>query len=92
LYGDKITSIDSLWLLFAKMKWGTHGLALQYISLSLVGIMLFVMIFEVRARYLYVYEPYFIIAGTIGIQNVYKKCIRKNPVYLEIVEFGGNNI
>lgn len=41
------------------------------ILLSLIGIILFDMIFEARARYLFIYVPFFIVAGILGIQKIY---------------------
>lgn len=95
-YPILLTIEQALWLFTLVMSlFAFHlksGKQTAVIPLSLVGIILFVMIFEARARYLYVYAPYFIIAGAIGIQNIYKRYIRRNPVYLESVEFGGDNI
>lgn len=39
------------------------------IGLSLIGIFLFVMLFEARARYLYCYSPFFVTAAAIGFPN-----------------------
>lgn len=43
------------------------------IALSLIGLTIFVMIFEARARYLYVYIPIYIISGIQGYQFLYNK-------------------
>ena len=44
----------------------------QSLYLSLIGITVFEMIFEPRARYLLVYGPFFIIAGVMGYQYITK--------------------
>ena len=46
------------------------------IYLSIIGITLFTLIFEARARYLYIYSTYYIIAATIGIEAIYNKYIK----------------
>ena len=38
--------------------------------LSLLGLFLFEMLFEARARYLYTYVPLFIMIGTMGIYDL----------------------
>lgn len=43
------------------------------IYLSLIGITLFLLIFEARARYLYCYAPLFVLAALIGLNNITKK-------------------
>lgn len=43
------------------------------IYLTIIGITLFTLIFESRARYLYLYSPYYIIAATMGIEAIYNK-------------------
>ncbi len=49
------------------------------IYLSLIGIVLFLTIFEARARYLYCYSPIFIVAAMIGLNNIKKmtKTVKK---------------
>ena len=39
------------------------------ILLTLIGLMLFVTLFETRARYLFIYGPFFIISACIGLQG-----------------------
>ena len=41
--------------------------------LALIGLTIFTLLFEARARYLYLYSPYYIILAVIGIEAVYKK-------------------
>lgn len=48
------------------------------IILSLIGLTLFVMIFEARARYLYVYVPIYIISGIQGYQFLYNRINSKS--------------
>ena len=45
---------------------------INILKLSILGIILFIVIFEGRSRYLYNYIPIFIIMGTIGLQNIIK--------------------
>ena len=40
------------------------------LMMSLVGLTIFEMIFEARARYLYIYAPIFIILSIIGLKNI----------------------
>lgn len=46
------------------------------VMLTIIGISLFLTMFEARARYLYCYSPIFIVAFSLGITNV-KKRIKK---------------
>lgn len=41
--------------------------------LALIGLTIFTLLFEARARYLYLYAPYYIILAVIGIETIYKK-------------------
>ena len=41
--------------------------------LTLIGLTIFTLLFEARARYLYLYAPYYIILAVIGIETIYKK-------------------
>ncbi len=45
---------------------------LDILKFSIIGIILFIIIFEGRSRYLYNYIPIFIIVGTVGIKNIIK--------------------
>ena len=45
---------------------------MNILKLSIIGIILFIVIFEGRSRYLYNYIPIFIILGTVGIKNIIK--------------------
>lgn len=47
------------------------------ISLSLFGLWLFEMLFEARARYLFSYVPFFVIAGSFGMETLYE-FVKKN--------------
>lgn len=44
-----------------------------FIALALIGINLFLMIFEVRARYLFLYVPYYIVAAMLGVSYIIGK-------------------
>lgn len=39
--------------------------------LSLIGVTLFVLIFEARARYLFIYAPFYVIAAVSGFYKLY---------------------
>lgn len=45
----------------------------KVLSLSLIGIALFVTLFEARARYLYTFVPIFIVTSVIGYWNLFEK-------------------
>ena len=49
------------------------------ICLSLIGIFLFVMLFEARARYLFSYAPIFVVCATIGFSELKEK-LKKGPL------------
>lgn len=42
---------------------------LYVIVMTIIGITLFLLLFEARARYLFLYSPYWILLVVIGIQN-----------------------
>lgn len=44
------------------------------IFLALIGLTIFTLLFEARARYLYLYATYYIILAIIGIEAFYKNC------------------
>ena len=44
-----------------------------FIALALIGINLFLMIFEVRARYLFLYVPYYIVTAMLGVSYIIGK-------------------
>lgn len=46
--------------------------SINILKLSTIGIILFIVIFEGRSRYLYNHIPIFIILGTLGIKNIIK--------------------
>ena len=50
------------------------------ICLSLFGLSLFLLLFEARARYLYLYSSYYIILAVLGMEKIY--CLIKNKVLL----------
>lgn len=43
------------------------------IKLTIIGLILFEVLFEVRARYLYIYTPFFAILATMGFANFFTK-------------------
>lgn len=46
---------------------------MNVIFLTLVGITLFVLLFEGRARYLFLYSPYYIISAIVGLKFLLEK-------------------
>ena len=48
------------------------------IFLSIIGLTLFTLLFEARARYLYLYSTYYIILAVIGVEIINKIKIGKN--------------
>ena len=46
------------------------------IILSIIGLTMFILVFEARARYLYIYLPYYIILAVLGINNLFKLDLR----------------
>lgn len=47
------------------------------LELSLIGLFLFVMVFEARARYLFCFAPIFVVCATLGYQNLKAKLLAK---------------
>lgn len=64
---------QAFWLLTLFLStgvcFGKRRKELSVLLLSLIGIMMFQLLFEARARYLYLYVPIFIIVGTYGGQQ-----------------------
>ncbi len=69
--------LQSIWLLilfmsiFSIFKIRNHELLV--INLTIIGITLFLLLFEARARYLFLYSPYYLLLFVIGTANIYKK-------------------
>ena len=51
------------------LSWAAAGLAL-------LGLSLFLTIFECRGRYLLLYAPYYVIGGVLGWRNLYQRLAR----------------
>lgn len=52
------------------------------ISTTLMGVSLFLLLFECRARYLYVFSPLFIVLAGIGVNNIKQYiCQKKHNIY-----------
>lgn len=51
------------------MTYKSRGKNVNILKFSIIGIILFIVLFEGRSRYLYNYVPIFIIVGTLGIKN-----------------------
>lgn len=50
---------------------------IRIIMLSLIGLTIFELLFEARARYLYIYTPFFILAAAYGLNTFQKKTAKK---------------
>ena len=48
------------------------------IMLALLGFVLYGLLFEARARYVFIFSPFFIILAVLGFNNIYKKCSDKS--------------
>jgi membrane protein YdbS with pleckstrin-like domain len=53
------------------------------IYLSIIGFVLYVMIFEARARYLFVFAPIFIVCAFIGFERIYHYLLQFSPWSIE---------
>lgn len=59
---------------FGILKAGSDKQKMNYVvMLSLIGIFIFVNLFEARGRYLYNFLPVFVLAGAYGLDYLYKK-------------------
>lgn len=71
------TAEQILWLFmlicicFCILPFKTKGGAENLIALSLLGVSMFLLIFECRARYLFVFSPLFVILATVGLYKAY---------------------
>ena len=82
-YNDKWSSfVQSIWLsvlcfsCFAAFR-KTNGETQLIVILTIMGLFVFLSLFEARARYLYVYSPYFIITSLFGVHNILNVIQRK---------------
>lgn len=72
------TAEQVLWLLvlicicFCILPNKTKDSAENLIALSLLGVSMFLLIFECRARYLYVFSPMFVILAGVGLNKAYQ--------------------
>ena len=76
-YGVTSTLEQAIWLLtlvsllgLALMDKLKQEPRLIVLMLSLVGLTLFELIFEARARYLYIYAPIYIVLSMVGLKNI----------------------
>lgn len=52
------------------MTYKNRGKDINILKFSIIGIILFIILFEGRSRYLYNHIPMFIIIGTLGVKNI----------------------
>lgn len=71
-----ITLLFMMIFLLKRKKWEGYSADLIVAVMTIIGITLFTMIFEARARYLFLYAPIFIILGISGLHEVIN---RKTP-------------
>ena len=83
IYNDRWSGfVQSIWLsilcfsCFAAFPQKADETQLIVIS-AIIGLFVFLLLFEARARYLYVYSPYFIIASLFGVHNILNFSKRK---------------
>ena len=75
----------SIWCTWAQFLWlatllfssfsvlsKQHSKSLSVLQLTLCGLFIFEMLFEVRARYIYTCAPLFIVLAVIGLRNIYQ--------------------
>ena len=71
------TAEQILWLFilicicFCALPFRTKYGAENLVALSLLGVSIFLLIFECRARYLFVFSPLFVILATVGLYKAY---------------------
>ena len=87
-YKNYATCQQSIWitilffiLLAVKRIASTDKKDIYVIVLAIIGITLFLLLFEARARYLFLYSPYYILLAVVGIKNLLPLyiCIERNP-------------
>lgn len=80
---DPLFTRDNLFAPMAQVLWflvlsGTlvclwrknPGIQIEMMALALLMLSVFLVLFEARARYLYLYSPYFVLLGTLGWQMI----------------------
>lgn len=73
------TVMQGMWIfllvgtaIFSMVKTNIKNKELSYIiMLSLLGLLLFELLFEARARYLYIFSPFFVICGILGWNDTF---------------------
>ena len=67
-----LTYMQFFWLalLLLQIFSGRRNDIVSVAQLALLGLMLFEMLFEVRARYLYTYAPVYVLLGVCGLRNL----------------------
>jgi hypothetical protein len=68
-----VTLFGMLGIFFEGKRGGEVNKELLVMVISVIGLILFVTLFEARARYLYTYTPVFIILAMTGFRNMEKK-------------------
>lgn len=76
-YGTFLTYMQCFWIavLFLQLfnKTTKKCGIIPVIELSIIGLTIFELLFESRARYLYIYSPLYIFMAVCGVQNIYSK-------------------
>ena len=76
-YGTFLTYMQCFWIavLFLQLfnKTTKKCGIIPVIELSIIGLTIFELLFESRARYLYIYSPFYIFMAVCGVQNIYSK-------------------
>ncbi len=77
----QVTWIGILMLIIIALIFKKFDNKMAVTALALIGITLFTLLFEARARYLYLYTPYYVLLAVMGIEAIYdkyKKIIKKD--------------
>ena len=71
---------QAIWLSLLLLSLGaffSHGKAVAVIEITLLGLILYLLLFEVRARYVYIFAPLIIVLAACSIQSI------SNPGFLK---------
>ena len=64
--------IQMIWICRGKVRENKEYMVM---SLALIGLTIFELLFEARARYLYIYVPVYVLVFGYGIKNIINRCI-----------------
>lgn len=74
-YGIYATIRQGIWLILIfgclGVLWDKNRQYLLVPCMAIIGLTIFLLLFEARARYLFLYTPVYVILGCLGIRNIY---------------------